>query len=117
MHTFEQNLGAARAYHALHGTLAAPRGATILDIAIGQYLTNIRRPGGLGKDPDRAQRRAAALAAIDPDWNPGELGCRLSHTSTIGPPSWMCALSSRSRRSRQPMPFGSPLRPRYSRTE
>ncbi|MFB6582756.1 Helicase associated domain protein [Streptomyces sp. NPDC056402] len=71
---FETNLGAARTYHALHGTLAAPRGATILDIAIGQYLTNIRRPGGLGKDPDRAQRRAAALAAIDPDWNPGTLG-------------------------------------------
>nr|WP_053703347.1 helicase associated domain-containing protein [Streptomyces sp. WM6368] len=71
---FEQNLGAARAYYALHGTLAAPRSATLLDIAIGQYLTNIRRPGGLGKDPGRAQRRAAALAAIDPDWNPGTLG-------------------------------------------
>ncbi|KOU22539.1 DEAD/DEAH box helicase [Streptomyces sp. WM6368] len=71
---FATNLGAARAYYELHGTLAAPRGATILDIAIGQWLTNIRRPGGLGKDPDRAQRRAAALAAIDPDWNPGERG-------------------------------------------
>ncbi|MFB6582514.1 helicase associated domain-containing protein [Streptomyces sp. NPDC056402] len=71
---FEQNLAAARAYYELHGTLAAPRGATILGIAIGQYLTNIRRPGRLGKDPGRAQRRAAALAAIDPDCNPRELG-------------------------------------------
>ncbi len=71
---FEQNLGAVRAYYGLHGTLAAPRGAAILDIAIGQWLTNVRRPGGLGKDPERAQRRAAALAAIDPDWNPGTLG-------------------------------------------
>ncbi|MFE9934599.1 helicase associated domain-containing protein [Streptomyces sp. NPDC005533] len=71
---FEQNLGATRAYYELHGTLAAPRGATILDIAIGQWLTNVRRPGGLGKDPGRVQRRAAALAAIDPDWNPGTLG-------------------------------------------
>ncbi|MFD3472251.1 Helicase associated domain protein [Streptomyces sp. NPDC058682] len=71
---FEASLGAARAYYQLHGTLAAPRGATILDIAIGQYLSNIRRPGGLGKDPERAERRAAALAAIDPDWNPGTLG-------------------------------------------
>ncbi|MCX4808760.1 helicase associated domain-containing protein [Streptomyces sp. NBC_01214] len=71
---FATNLGAARAYYQLHRTLAAPRSATILDIAIGQYLTNIRRPGGLGKDPERAQRRAAALAAIDPDWNPGTLG-------------------------------------------
>ncbi|MCX4722258.1 Helicase associated domain protein [Streptomyces virginiae] len=71
---FEQNLGAARAYYDLHGTLAAPRHATVLDQAVGQWLTNVRRPGGLGKDPGRAQRRAAALAAIDPDWNPGTRG-------------------------------------------
>ncbi|MFI1451346.1 Helicase associated domain protein [Streptomyces virginiae] len=71
---FEQNLGAARAYYELHGTLAAPRHATVLDQAVGQWLTNVRRPGGLGKDPGRAQRRAAALAAIDPDWNPGTRG-------------------------------------------
>ncbi|MFD9008699.1 helicase associated domain-containing protein [Streptomyces sp. NPDC059552] len=72
--SFETNLGAARAYHELHGTLAAPRGAAILDVPVGQWLTNIRRPGGLGKDQGRARRRAAALAAIDPDWNPRELG-------------------------------------------
>ncbi|MFI1286492.1 helicase associated domain-containing protein [Streptomyces sp. NPDC020858] len=71
---FEQNLAAARAYYELHGTLAAPRHATALDLAVGQWLTNVRRPGGLGKDPGRARRRAAALAAIDPDWNPGTLG-------------------------------------------
>ncbi|MFD9622118.1 helicase associated domain-containing protein [Streptomyces virginiae] len=71
---FEQNLGAARAYHELHGTLAAPRGAAIMDVQVGQWLTNIRRPGGLGKDPVRAARRAAQLAAIDPDWNPAERG-------------------------------------------
>ncbi|MFJ3914108.1 DEAD/DEAH box helicase [Streptomyces vinaceus] len=71
---FETSLAAARAYHRLHGTLAAPRGAAILDVQIGQWLTNVRRPGGLGKDPVRAKRRAAALAAIDADWNPAELG-------------------------------------------
>ncbi|OLZ45097.1 helicase [Streptomyces amritsarensis] len=71
---FETNLGAARAYHDLHGTLAAPRGAAIMDVQIGQWLTNVRRPGGLGKDPVRAERRAAQLAAIDPDWNPAVLG-------------------------------------------
>ncbi|MFE1877692.1 Helicase associated domain protein [Streptomyces sp. NPDC059496] len=71
---FAENLAAARAYHALHGTLAAPRGAAILDVAIGQWLTNVRRPGGLGKDPDRARRRAEELAAVDSDWNPGTVG-------------------------------------------
>ncbi|MFE5773912.1 Helicase associated domain protein [Streptomyces sp. NPDC056485] len=71
---FAENLAAARAYHRLHGTLAAPRGAAILDVQIGQWLTNVRRPGGLGKDPARAERRAAALAAIDEDWNPGTRG-------------------------------------------
>ncbi|MFF1561753.1 Helicase associated domain protein [Streptomyces sp. NPDC058279] len=73
-HGFAENLAAARHYYQLHGTLAAPRHATALDRALGQWLTNIRRPGGLGKDPQRARRRAAQLAAIDPDWNPRELG-------------------------------------------
>ncbi|WP_455681386.1 helicase associated domain-containing protein [Streptomyces lavendulae] len=71
---FETNLAAARAYYRLHGTLAAPRGAAILDVQVGQWLTNVRRPGGLGQDPVRAERRAAALAAVDPDWNPAVLG-------------------------------------------
>ncbi|MFK0259560.1 Helicase associated domain protein [Streptomyces sp. NPDC090445] len=71
---FAENLAAARAYHEQHSTLAAPRHATALDKPVGQWLTNIRRPGGLGKDPARAERRAAALAAIDKDWNPGALG-------------------------------------------
>ncbi|MBT2407692.1 MULTISPECIES: DEAD/DEAH box helicase [unclassified Streptomyces] len=71
---FTENLAAARAFFELHGTLAAPRHATALDKPVGQWLTNIRRPGGLGKDPDRAARRAAGLAAIDRDWNPREHG-------------------------------------------
>ncbi|WP_326743440.1 MULTISPECIES: DEAD/DEAH box helicase [unclassified Streptomyces] len=71
---FAENLAAARAYHAQAGTLAAPRHATALDKPVGQWLTNLRRPGGLGKDPERAARRAEQLAAIDPDWNPGGLG-------------------------------------------
>ncbi|MFI6730116.1 Helicase associated domain protein [Streptomyces sp. R-74717] len=71
---FAENLAAARAYYAEAGTLAAPRHATALDKPVGQWLTNLRRPGGLGKDPERAQRRAEQLAAIDPDWNPGQLG-------------------------------------------
>ncbi|MBT2493907.1 helicase associated domain-containing protein [Streptomyces sp. ISL-96] len=45
-----------------------------MDKPVGQWLTNLRRPGGLGKDPERAARRAEHLVAIDPDWNPGALG-------------------------------------------
>lgn len=71
---FEENLAAARAYFKEAGTLAAPRHATALDRHVGQWLTNLRRPGGLGKDTGRAQRRAEQLAAIDPDWNPRLLG-------------------------------------------
>lgn len=72
--TWEENLGAAQAYYAEHGTLCAPQTAAIEGKAIGQFLTNCRRPGGLGKDPQRAARRAQQLAAIDPDWNPREPG-------------------------------------------
>lgn len=67
---WQENLAAARAYYAQTGTLAAPRGAVALQKPVGQWLTNLRRPGGLGKDPQRAAQRAAELAAIDPDWAP-----------------------------------------------
>ncbi|MFJ1708545.1 Helicase associated domain protein [Kitasatospora sp. NPDC088346] len=63
---FEENLAAARVWYAEHRTLAAPRGAVALDRAVGQWLSNCRRPGALDGHP----RRAAALAAVDPDWNP-----------------------------------------------
>lgn len=36
---------------------------------VGQHTANLRRKGGLGKDPERAADRAQQLAAIDPDWN------------------------------------------------
>ncbi|MEU1090928.1 Helicase associated domain protein [Streptomyces sp. NPDC005892] len=67
---WEENLGAARAYFAAYGTLAAPVTAMMLDRPVGQWLANARKKNGLGKDPGRAARRAAALGAIDPDWNP-----------------------------------------------
>lgn len=69
-----ENLAAARAYYEQHGTLAAPRHATALDKPVGQWLTNVRRPGRLGKGPVLAERRAAALGAIDEEWNPGAPG-------------------------------------------
>ncbi|WLQ53678.1 helicase associated domain-containing protein (plasmid) [Streptomyces poriferorum] len=65
---FWKSLSAARAYHAAHGTLAAPKDASIQGVAVGQWLANLRKTGGL--DPDRAAERRAALEAIDPDWDP-----------------------------------------------
>lgn len=67
---WQDNLAAARAYFAEHGTLCAPRGAVALERPVGQWLTNQRRNGALEGRPDRAE----ALAAIDPDWNPSALG-------------------------------------------
>ncbi|MGX1952674.1 Helicase associated domain protein [Streptomyces anulatus] len=67
---WEENLGAAKAYFAAYGTLAMPVTAMIMDRPVGQWLANARKKHGLGKDEARASRRAAALAAIDPDWNP-----------------------------------------------
>ncbi|GAA4886987.1 hypothetical protein GCM10023237_00040 [Streptomyces coeruleoprunus] len=63
---FQENLAAARVYYEQHWTLCAPRSATALDRPIGQWLSNLRRPGALAGHPERE----AALAAIDPDWNP-----------------------------------------------
>ncbi|MCX4971265.1 Helicase associated domain protein [Streptomyces sp. NBC_00654] len=67
---WEENLGAARAYFAAYGTLAAPVTAAMMDRPIGQWLANARKKSGLGKDPVRAERRAELLAGIDPDWRP-----------------------------------------------
>ncbi|MEU3051233.1 Helicase associated domain protein [Streptomyces sp. NPDC006984] len=71
---WEENLGAARAYFQTYATLAAPVSAAILGKPVGQWLANARKQGGLGKDPERARRRAALLAQIDPDWNPRDYG-------------------------------------------
>ncbi|MFE7759527.1 Helicase associated domain protein [Streptomyces sp. NPDC057429] len=67
---FWKNLTAARAFHEVHGTLAAPKDAVVEGVAVGQWLANLRKTGGLGKDADRAALRRAALEGIDPDWNP-----------------------------------------------
>ncbi|MGK5533994.1 Helicase associated domain protein [Streptomyces sp. URMC 129] len=67
---WEETLAVLRAYYNEYGTLAAPRSATILDRPVGMMLANLRRDSGLGKDPERAAKRAEQLAAIDPYWNP-----------------------------------------------
>ncbi|WP_338775240.1 Helicase associated domain protein, partial [Streptomyces sp. DG1A-41] len=63
---FQENLEAARAYYEMHWTLCAPRSATALDRPVGQWLSNLRRPGALDGHPEWEQ----ALKELDPDWNP-----------------------------------------------
>lgn len=67
---FWRNLSAARSYYATHSTLACPRNTVWDGVALGQWVSNLRRPGGLGTDPVRAEERRRALEAIDPEWNP-----------------------------------------------
>ncbi|MFE4874009.1 Helicase associated domain protein [Streptomyces sp. NPDC056682] len=66
---WESKLAAFRAFHRVHHHLAPRQDAFWLDEPVGQHLANLRRKGGLGKDPERAARRAAQLTAIDPDWD------------------------------------------------
>ncbi|WP_435877469.1 Helicase associated domain protein [Streptomyces anulatus] len=67
---FWRNLSAARSYYAAHGSLACPRNTVWDGVALGQWVSNLRRPGGLGTDPVHADERRKALEAIDPEWNP-----------------------------------------------
>ncbi|WP_405720830.1 helicase associated domain-containing protein [Streptomyces sp. NBC_01537] len=66
---WESKLASIRSFHRAHGHLAPRQDALWLDEPIGQHMANLRRKGGLGKDPERAEARAGQLAAIDPDWN------------------------------------------------
>ncbi|MEU1312467.1 Helicase associated domain protein [Streptomyces cinnamoneus] len=70
---WENKLAALRSYRRATGHLAPRQDAVWGEgeamLPIGQHLANLRRKGGLGKDPERAEQRAQQLAAIDPDWN------------------------------------------------
>jgi hypothetical protein len=73
---WEKKLAALRSYRRATGHLAPRQDAVWGEgegdgeqMAIGQLLANLRRKNGLGKDPQRAEARAAQLAEIDPDWN------------------------------------------------
>ncbi|MFD3658132.1 Helicase associated domain protein [Streptomyces sp. NPDC058620] len=70
---WENKLAALRSYRRATGHLA-PRQDTVWGegkamVPVGQHMANLRRKGGLGKDPERAAERAQQLTAIDPDWN------------------------------------------------
>ncbi|MFE4653894.1 Helicase associated domain protein [Streptomyces sp. NPDC056707] len=70
---WENKLAALRSYRRATGHLAPRQDAVWGEgeamVPIGQHTANLRRKGGLGKDTERAQKRAKQLAAIDPDWN------------------------------------------------
>ncbi|MGW5135504.1 Helicase associated domain protein [Streptomyces sp. NPDC004135] len=72
---WEAKLAVLRSYRRAMGHLA-PRQDAVWDdpaggapVPVGQHMANLRRHGGLGKNPERAETRAAQLTAIDPDWN------------------------------------------------
>ncbi|GGV19460.1 helicase [Streptomyces litmocidini] len=73
---WESKLAALRSYRKATGHLAPRQDAVWGEgegndeqLAIGQFLANLRRKGGLGKDAERAAVRAQQLAAVDEDWN------------------------------------------------
>ncbi|MET9995197.1 Helicase associated domain protein [Streptomyces mutabilis] len=72
---WETKLAVLRSYRRATGHLAPRQGAVWGEseteglVPVGQHMANLRRKGGLGKDAERAARRAQQLAAIDPDWN------------------------------------------------
>ncbi|MFE3376128.1 DEAD/DEAH box helicase [Streptomyces anulatus] len=66
---WENKLAALRSYRRATGHLAPRQNAVWGEgeamVPIGQHMANLRRKGGLGKDPERS----AQLSAIDEDWN------------------------------------------------
>ncbi|MEU7297079.1 Helicase associated domain protein [Streptomyces exfoliatus] len=70
---WENKLAVLRSYRRAMGHLAPRQDAVWGEdeamVPIGQHMANLRRKGGLGKDPERAAVRAQQLAEIDPDWN------------------------------------------------
>ncbi|MFE5669818.1 Helicase associated domain protein [Streptomyces niveus] len=70
---WETKLAALRSFRRATGHLAPRQNAVWGEgqamVPIGQHMANLRRKGGLGKDPQRAAARAQQLTAIDPDWD------------------------------------------------
>ncbi|MEV8411785.1 Helicase associated domain protein, partial [Streptomyces niveus] len=70
---WEAKLAALRSFRQATGHLAPRQDAMWGEgdamVPIGQHMANLRRKGGLGKDPQRAAARAQQLTEIDPDWD------------------------------------------------
>ncbi|REH18389.1 Helicase associated domain-containing protein [Streptomyces sp. 2114.2] len=70
---WENKLAALRSYRRAMGHLAPRQDAMWGEgeamVPVGQHMANLRRKGGLGKNPERAALRAQQLAAVDEDCN------------------------------------------------
>ncbi|PSM39097.1 helicase [Streptomyces dioscori] len=70
---WETKLAALRSYRRSTGHLAPRQDAVWGEgdamMPVGQHAANLRRKGGLGKNPERAAERAQQLTAVDPDWD------------------------------------------------
>ncbi|MGW4690435.1 Helicase associated domain protein [Streptomyces sp. NPDC004244] len=71
-HTFNEGLSVARAYHTVHGHLAAPRAAAVDGYPLGTWLANRRREARMpaGTPGALSTARRTALEDIDPYWCP-----------------------------------------------
>lgn len=71
-HVFNAGLSMARAYHAVHGHLAAGHDAVVDGYPVGTWLANRRREARLavGSQGALSDTRKAALADMDPFWCP-----------------------------------------------
>ncbi|MEU8951896.1 helicase associated domain-containing protein, partial [Streptomyces sp. NPDC048489] len=70
---WESKLAVLRSYRRATGHLAPRQGAAWGEgealVSVGRHVANLRREGGLGKNPERAAKRAQQLTAVDPDWD------------------------------------------------
>ncbi|MFD3719800.1 Helicase associated domain protein [Streptomyces sp. NPDC058674] len=70
---WEAKLATLRSYRRATGHLAPRQDAAWGEgeamVPIGQHMANLRRKGGLGKDQERAAKRAQQLTEIDEDWD------------------------------------------------
>lgn len=89
---WETKLAALRSYRRATGHLAPRHDALWGEgeieglVPVGQHMGNLRRKGGLGKDAERADKRAKQLKAIDPDWDcpwPLDWQCRYRHLADL----------------------------------
>ncbi|MER6450826.1 DEAD/DEAH box helicase [Streptomyces venezuelae] len=71
-HAFSEGLSVARAYHSVHGHLAAPREAAVDGYPLGTWLANRRREARMraGAPGALSAHRRTALKDIDPYWCP-----------------------------------------------